>query len=335
MIWCVILSIPPATWSFTQSQCRYAAALKKLKLPLLKLQRFVAVEQRLASEKAARVKVELELAALRPEPDAVASAPVPPQTVRHTYVDLLLQLSVLPAVDNSAPSPYKLAASTRRDVVLKRVVDEEKRMQVRRGALQLHAVLYILTLYSAQITSRWTPAHPDFKRYAAELKIIRVAALQAKIQKDLRELYRLTDVARLHRPAGERKLPKQILKQKKKLGKAISKAFADLRIWLTAVGDLPPALAVSVEQCTNVAAILKSGVVPWECVSASLHHFFGPFIFACRSNQAGKSARLLARRDELVLTERRASEELLRLRSNVSSMLTVYEYVLSLLVAVF
>ena len=161
--------------------------------------------------------------------------------------------------------------------------------------------------------------------------MIRVAALQSRIARDLRQHSRLTHDARKHKPAGERSVMKLVAKEKSKLAKSISKALQDLRIWLSANGELPPALAVTPQQCNDVGALLKSGVCPWQCVpSLSLAPLQSPILtLAGRHNSDGEHERMIALRDELLLDVAREGEELQRLREDISSMRTVYEYVRS------
>ena len=124
---------------------------------------------------------------------------------------------------------------------------------------------------------RWLCFHDQYKVFAAQLKVIRVADLQSRIARDLRQHSRLTHDARKHKPAGERSVMKLVAKEKSKLVKSISKALQELRIWLSASGELPPALAVMPQQCNDVGALLKTGVCPWQCVPSRWLHSPTPF----------------------------------------------------------
>jgi len=120
-------------------------------------------------------------------------------------------------------------------------------------------------------------------------------------------------MASRHEQAGERQLTKQARSMKTRLNKSIVKDLAEMRGWLGVSGSLPPALAVTVEECSSADAIVRSGEVPWQCVPATPTQLSRPSDLAahafrepsthCSKSGHGQHARLVeqCRQQELIV----------------------------------
>ena len=114
---------------------QYSNVVKMSKLSQLKLERYIAVQEKLDAASTALAAARSKLAASTvPTAAGVAAAAIPPASSTHSYVDALLELAGLAHVHDIPPSPYKLKAEAQLAVMTARVLALEMKLKARPGA---------------------------------------------------------------------------------------------------------------------------------------------------------------------------------------------------------